>query len=63
MSQIAVKPIAQLTITILPDGKTKVNGPLFNTKLCIAMLKEAFDAVQEFKVNGSTEQRSTIQRG
>jgi hypothetical protein len=38
-----------LIITILPDGRVNVHGPIENKFLCYGMLESAKDAIREYK--------------
>lgn len=39
----------QLTITLTPDGKVNINGPLADKLLCLKMLAQAIVLVAEYQ--------------
>ena len=44
-----VKPIS-LVITLTPDGKVGVGGPINDKLLCYGLLESAKDAIRDFKM-------------
>lgn len=53
----------KLVITLSPDGKLNVGGPLANKLLCYGMLEQARDVVRQFEEPPMVQPASNIPIG